>query len=204
MRILVACEESQRVALAFRLRGFDAYSCDLLPCSGGYPQWHIQDDVRKLLNGGGVEWDMIIAHPPCDHLAVSGARWFKEKQADGRQQAGIAFFMMFTGLKCKHVAIENPIGIMSTIYRKPDQIIQPYEFGHTEQKATCLWLIGLPQLKPTDNVYDQMMLLPRKYREKVHFLPNTPSRSLLRSKTYEGIAEAMANQWGDFLLQKGI
>ena len=195
MKVLVACEESQAVAKAFRVKGFEAYSCDILPCSGGHPEFHIQDDVRNHLQG----WDLIIAHPPCDHLAVSGARWFKEKQADGRQQAAIEFFKIFAELDCEHVAIENPVGIMSGHYRKPDQIINPWMFGHMEQKKTCLWLKGLPKLKPTKDVYDEMMKLPKNKRERLHYLPPSPDRARIRSKTYSGIADAMAEQWGGYL-----
>ena len=147
MRVLVACEESQEVTKAFRALGHEAYSCDLEPCSGGYPEWHIQDNVLHLLD---KSWDLIIAHPPCTDLAVSGAAWFKRKQADGSQFQSMCFFMQFTDLKCPRVAIENPIGIMSTYYRKPDQIIQPYMFGEPFSKKTCLWLKGLPPLKPTN------------------------------------------------------
>jgi len=145
------------------------------------------------------KWDMIIAFPPCTHLASSGAAWFAEKRADGRQQAGIDFFMQFVNADCDKIAIENPIGIMSSIYRKPDQIIQPWQFGHTESKATCLWLKGLPKLIPTDNVYDEMMLLPKNKRERLHYLPPSAERAKLRSKTFSGIAKAMAEQWAGAL-----
>jgi site-specific DNA-cytosine methylase len=186
MRVLVACEESQTVTKAFRERGHEAYSCDLQPCSGGHPEWHIQDDVLEVIDDG---WDMIIAFPPCTHLAVSGARWFKEKQADGRQQQGIDLFMNFTDvLTCPKIVIENPIGIMSTHYRKPDQIIQPWQFGHGETKATCLWLKGLPLLKPTEVVKGR--------EQRIWKMAPSPERAKMRSKTYEGIARAMAKQWG--------
>jgi len=145
MKILVACEESQAVTIEFRKKGHSAFSCDILQCGGDHPEWHIQDDVTNLL---WKKWDMVLAFPPCTHLASSGARWFKEKQKDGRQKEAIDFFLMFTNLSCKWM-IENPIGIMSTHYRKPDQIIQPWQFGHGETKATCLWINRLPQLKPT-------------------------------------------------------
>ena len=137
------------------------------------------------------QWDLLICHPPCTDLAVSGARWFKEKQADGRQQHSIEFFLKFTTAKCQHIAIENPIGIMSTHYRKPDQIIQPWQFGHGETKATCLWLIGLPCLIPT-NIVDGR-------DQRIWKLPPTPDRAKLRSKTFPGIAKAMASQWGQFV-----
>lgn len=149
MRVLVACEESQEVCKAFRELGHEAYSCDIQDCSGGHPEWHIKRDVLEILNDG---WDLVIAHPPCTDLAVSGARWFAEKRADGRQQRSIEFFMRFADCKCDHVAIENPVGIMSTVWRKPDQIIQPWMFGHGETKKTCLWLKNLPKLVPTDIV----------------------------------------------------
>ena len=131
MRVLVACEESQEVCKAFRALGHEAYSCDIEPCSGGHPEWHIQGDVLPLLK---EKWDLIIAHPPCTHLAVSGARWFAEKRADGRPQAAIDFFMQFVNADCEHIAVENPVSIMSTQYRKPDQIIQPWMFGHPEKR----------------------------------------------------------------------
>ena len=189
-RVLVACEESQAVTMAMRNKGIQAYSCDLLPCSGGYPEWHIQWDVREALQR--LQWDMVIAFPPCTHLAVSGARWFEEKRKDGRQQEAIDFFMLFTRLEnIPYVCIENPIGIMSSLYRKPDQIIQPWQFGHGETKATCLWLKGLPKLEPTNIVEGRT---PR-----VHYMGPSKERSKLRSKTYSGIAEAMAEQWGHIL-----
>lgn len=185
MKILVACEESQVVTRSFRNRGHEAYSCDIVQTSGDNPEWHLQQDVTPLLR---QQWDMIIAFPPCDHLAVSGARWFGEKRKDGRQQRGIVFFMQFTKLACPRVAIENPIGIMSSLYRKPDQIIQPWQFGHGETKATCLWLKGLPPLIPT-NIVDGR-------EARVHRMPPSADRARLRSRTYVGVAEAMAEQWG--------
>ena len=193
VKILVACEESQAVTKEFRKLGHEAYSCDIEPCSGGHPEWHLQQDVTELLN---QQWDMIIAFPPCTHLAVSGAAWFKQKIADGRQQEGVDFFNLFTELDCKNVAIENPIGIMSTRWRKPDQIIQPWMFGHMEKKATCLWLKGLPLLKETNNVKQEMERLPKNIQERIHYLPPGPDRAKLRSKTFPGIAKAMAEQWG--------
>lgn len=184
MKILVACEESQAVTIELRRLGHEAYSCDIEPCSGGHPEWHLQQDVIPLLS---EPWDMIIAFPPCTDLASSGARWFAEKRADGRQQAAIKFFMRFTRVSCPRVAIENPIGIMSTLYRPPDQIVQPWQFGHGETKATCLWLKGLPSLVPTEIVSGRV---PR-----VHHMPPSADRSKLRAKTYPGIARAMAEQW---------
>ena len=194
MKILVACEESQAVTKEFRRLGHEAYSCDTEPCSGGYPEWHLQQDVIPLLK---QEWDMVIAFPPCTHLAVSGAAWFEQKRKDGRQQQGIDFFMEFANAPCDKIAIENPISIMSTVWRKPDQIIQPYQFGHKERKATCLWLKNLPLLQPTDDVHEEMMMLPKNKRERIHYLPPSPERSKLRSKTFDGIAKAMAEQWSN-------
>lgn len=167
--VLVACEESQRVCTEFRKLGFIAFSCDIEPESGGHPEWHIQQDVIPLLNGDYIfrtndgkahhvpgKWDLIIAHPPCTYLTVSGNRWFnvdrygekaiKRKQL---QEEGIQFFMQFINADCEHIAVENPIGVMSTVYRKADQIIQPFQFGHPYTKSTCLWLKNLPKLKPT-------------------------------------------------------
>ena len=182
--ILVACEESQSVTIEMRNLGLEAYSCDVLQCSGGHPEWHLQEDVIPLLKEA---WDMVIAFPPCTHLAVSGARWFKEKRKDGRQQQGIDFFMEFANCDCEKVAIENPIGIMSTVWRKPDQIIQPWQFGHGETKATCLWLKELPKLEPTNIVEGR--------EQKIWKMGPSPERTKLRSGTFTGIAEAMATQW---------
>ena len=220
MYVLVACEESQEVCKAFRDRGHSAYSCDLQPCSGGHPEWHIQGDCFDAIKYQSFEtqdgvfhllfrnWDMIIAHPPCTDLAVSGARWFKEKQSDGRQQASIEFFMKFTQLDCPRVVIENPVCIMSSIYRKPDQIIQPWQFGHPVSKKTCLWLKGVQPLVPTNIVeyekihsagksggYSGNLWYARDENGKI--IPwNDPRTAKLRSKTFPGIAKAMAEQWG--------
>ena len=193
MKVLVACEESQEVCRAFRALGHEAYSCDIEPCSGGHPEWHLQCDALEMLK---LPWDMIIAHPPCTHLSSSGARWFPEKRADGRQQQGIDFFMSFTRADCPRIAVENPVGIMSTQYRKPDQIIQPWMFGHPEKKATCLWLKGLPKLEPTNDVSAYMRTLPKSRQERLHYLPPGPDRARIRSRTFPGIAKAMAEQWG--------
>jgi len=184
MNILIACEYSGAVRDAFIEVGHEAVSCDLLPSDSGMGR-HYQGDILDILYN---DWDMIIAFPPCDHLAVSGARWFKEKLADGRQQYGIDFFMRFAEHPCDRVAIENPIGIMSTEWRKPDQIIQPWQFGHGETKATCLWLKGLPCLYPT-NIVDG-----REHR--IWKMPPSKDRAKKRSLTYRGIADAMAKQWG--------
>lgn len=201
MNVLVACEESQRVCTAFREKGHNAFSCDILPCSGGHPEWHIQGDVLKVLNGEcgfttqngddwvfPCKWDLIIAFPPCTHLASSGARYFEEKRKDGRQQLGINFFLEFVKADCLKIAIENPIGIMSTHYRRPDQIIQPWMFGHGETKATCLWLKNLPALFPTCIVDGR--------EQRIWKMSPGPERAKERSKTFPGIAKAMALQWG--------
>jgi site-specific DNA-cytosine methylase len=204
MRVLVACEESQRVTAELRKRGHKAYSCDLLATSGNNPEWHLQEDVFKVLNEG---WDMMIAFPPCTHLAASGARWFKEKRRDGRQQQGIDFFMQIIKAPIDKIAVENPVGIMSTHYRKPDQIIQPWQFGDAAQKSTCLWLKNLPQLVPTKIVSPgefyhfkcrktgKAKKQPLWYYEALQKAKTPAERSTLRSKTFEGIAQAMATQW---------
>ncbi len=184
MKVLAACEESGTVREAFAKLGCDAWSCDILPSR--IPGQHYQGDVLEIIN---EDWDLIIAFPPCTDLSVSGAKWFAEKRADGRQQKSIDFFMQFTNLKCPLVAIENPIGIMSTLYRKPDQIIQPWQFGHGETKATCLWLKGLPKLQPT-NIVDGR-------EARIHRMPPGPERAKERSKTFSGIANAMADQWSN-------
>ena len=186
MKVLIACEYSGVVRDAFLNLGHQAVSCDLLPsdspCAKGA---HYQGDVRDILADG---WDLMIAHPPCDHLAVSGARWFKEKRADGRQQAAIEFFMLLANADIPRIAIENPVCIMSSHWRKPDQIIQPWQYGHGETKATCLWLKGLPKLQPT-NIVDGR-------EQRVWKMPPGPNRWKERSRTFQGIADAMASQWG--------
>jgi len=198
LRVLVACEESQAVCIEFRKLGHEAYSCDILPCSGGHPEWHIQGDVTEVLK---KEWDMIIAFPPCTHLAVSGARHFEQKRKDGRQQQGIDFFMLFVNAKCDKIAIENPVGIMSSVWRKPDQYIQPFEYGEPYRKKTCLWLKNLPLLVPTSIVergeqvkFASGKSMPKWYADSYNLPPK--ERAALRSKTFIGIAKAMASQWG--------
>ena len=209
MRILIACEESQAVCIEFRKLGHTAYSCDLLPCSGGHPEWHIQDDVLNVIkNTEFYRWDMMIAFPPCTHLAVSGAAWFEQKRKDGRQQQGIDFFMEFTKTNIPRWAIENPVGIMSNVYRKPDQIIQPYYFGDQFQKTTCLWLHNLPPLfhaSKVDLFNDKVTHVDKgefiefasgKRMQKWYALLRRDSdRGGIRSKTFPGIAKAMASQW---------
>lgn len=183
MKILIACEYSGKVRDAFIAKGHDAISCDILPTEKPGP--HYAGDVRDILSDN---WDMLIGFPPCTHLASSGARWFKEKQADGRQQEGIDFFMLLADANIPRICLENPVGVMSTHYRKPDQIIQPWQFGHGETKATCLWLKGLPNLVPTNIVEGRE---PRMWK-----LPPSKDRAKIRSETYQGIADAMADQWG--------
>ena len=191
MRVLVACEYSGAVRDSFLALGHDAVSCDLLPTDASGP--HYQGDVFDIINDG---WDLMIAHPPCTHLAVSGARHFAAKRLDGRQQEGIDFFLALASANIPKIAIENPVCIMSTIYKKPTQTVHPYWFGHMEQKATCLWLKGLPPLTKTDDVKEEMMLLPKNIRERVHMMPPGPLRWKERSKTFSGLALAMASQWG--------
>tara|TARA_R110000787_G_C13221919_1_gene426273 strand:+ start:42 stop:644 length:603 start_codon:yes stop_codon:yes gene_type:complete len=198
MKILIACEESGTVRDAFIERGHNAESCDLLPGRGKYVKQHHQGDIDDMLSRG---WDMVIAFPPCTHLAVAGARWFPAKRADGRQQQGIDFFNKFTMLPYPLVAIENPVGIMSTQYRKPDQIIQPYEYGDAFKKKTCLWLKQLPLLKPTNIVdpgeqvtYSSGRSMPKWYADAWSLNPE--ERSKVRSQTFQGVADAMADQWG--------
>lgn len=183
MRVLVACEYSGVVRDAFLRAGHEAMSCDLLPTDAPGP--HYQGDVRDVLD---YPWDLMIAHPPCTDLSVSGARHFAAKRMDGRQQAGVSFVMMLAKRDIPRIAIENPVSVLSSLWRKPDQVIQPWQFGHGETKATCLWLKGLPRLKPTDVVEGR--------EARVHKMPPSPDRWKLRSTTYAGIAEAMADQWG--------
>jgi hypothetical protein len=191
MRVLVACEYSGTVRDAFIKRGHDAISCDLLPTDVDGP--HYQGDIFDIINDG---FDLMIAHPPCTDLAVSGAAHFAKKRADGRQQKSIDFFMKLAESNIPKYAIENPVSIMSTVWRKPNQIIQPWMFGHLEQKATCLWTKDLPLLKASNDVKNEMMLLPINKRQRLHYLPPSVDRWKIRSKTYQGIADAMAEQWG--------
>jgi hypothetical protein len=209
MKLLVGCEESQAVTIAFRALGHEAYSCDLLPCSGGHPEWHIEGDVLEVSKG---YWDLTITFQPCTDLTVSGARWFEKKRLSGEQEKSIRFFFEVWKLSdCS----ENPIGILNggkyvkkwfpALYQEmkyygfpfePSQIIQPWQFGHGETKATCLWLKNLPLLKPT-NIVDGR-------EQRIWKMPPGPERQKLRSKTYEGIAKAMAEQWGGQLLKMAV
>lgn len=222
MKVLVACEESQRVTNELRKLGNEAYSCDLLDCSGGHPEWHIKKDVTLLLNGNcifstvdGLEheisgkWDMIIAFPPCTYLTVTGNRWFNYEKYGNKaiqrmldRSDAIEFFMRIATADCDKIAIENPIGIMSTHWRKPDQIIQPYQFGDSYEKRTCLWLKGLQKLIPTKivDIPDRIQFKSGKTMAKWYVEAGNLSkeqRALVRSKTFPGIAKAMAEQWGN-------
>lgn len=184
-RVLIACEYSAIVRDAFRARGFDAWSCDLLPTEGD-PRWHYQVDVREVINLG---WDLMVSHPPCTHLAVSGARWFKDKQQE--QAEALEFVRMLLDAPIPHIALENPVSIISSRIRKPDQTIQPWQFGHGETKATCLWIKNLPKLKPTNIVEGR--------EARVHRMPPGPDRWKERSRTFRGVADAMADQWGAWI-----
>jgi hypothetical protein len=212
MRILVGCEESQAVTIELRKLGHEAFSCDIQECSGSHLEWHYQQDIFQVIDMG---WDMMIAFPPCTHLAVSGAAHFEKKRADGRQQEGIDFFMKLVNAPIEKIAIENPVGIMSKIYRKPDQIIQPYYFGDEAQKTTCLWLKNMPKLKHykeidlfndtithvnpgefyewTDKKTGKIKRQPKWYAESFMY---GKEHGKERSKTFPGIAKAMAEQWG--------
>lgn len=229
MKVLIACEESQAVCKAFREKGHLAFSCDLQECSGGHPEWHIQANVLPVLNGwcdfttmDGTyhllqgKWDLIIGHPPCTHLCVSGARHFEKKRADGRQKEGIELFCQFLKADCDRIAIENPVGIISGNYIKeyfpdlaekyglpikPSQIVQPYEYGDPHKKTTCLWLKGLPNLKPTNIVEPKLVKYTCKNGKVVTFSEymvkfDGEERAKHRSKTFPGIAKAMADNGG--------
>ena len=236
MNVLVACEESQRVCTEFRKLGHNAFSCDIIPCSGGHPEWHIMQDVLPLINGNcefatmdgqahkiAGKWDLIIAHPPCTYLTVTGNRWFNEekygekaRQRKADREQAIEFFMAFANADCDRMAIENPIGVMSTEYRKPEQIIHPWMFAASEEekvvKGTCFWLKGLPKLKPLYTKKPEMTyhewVTPngKKKRQVLWFyktrcLPHS-ERAKAASKTFSGIAKAMAEQWGDYIVRE--
>lgn len=196
MKILVGCEESQAVTNEFRALGHEAFSCDLIPCSGGHPEWHLQMNVFDAIEA--EDWDMGIFFPPCTYLTVSANKWYKDQpprdsgvlvgaERRAAREDAIKFFLALYNCKIPKVAIENPIGIMSSRFRKPDQVLQPWMFGHGETKATCLWLKNLPKLVPSKIVNGR--------HQKLHLLPPSKDRAMMRSKTYEGIAKAMANQW---------
>lgn len=222
LKILVACEESQAVTKEFRKLGHEAYSCDILPCSGGHPEWHKQQDVSRLLK---EDWDMIIAFPPCTHLAVSGARHFELKRRDGRQRDSIEFFMKILNANCDYICVENPVGIIGGRYLKnhfpdlvekhgnprPSQYVQPYEFGDEASKKTGLWLKGLPRLVPT-KIVDKGEVIKtggKTFQKWIAWFKdengktiawNDPRTAKLRSKTFPGIAKAMAEQWSEYLV----
>jgi hypothetical protein len=206
MKILVACEESQAVTKELRELGYEAYSADIQECSGGHPEWHIQGDVLPLLK---QKWDMIISFPPCTHLSVSGARHFEKKRADGRQREAIEFFMQFINADCERIAVENPVNIIGGDYiaqhfpdlmekynfPKSTQRIQPYEYGDEAQKTTCLWLKGLPNLVPTNIVGKGEMITFSSGKTMPKWYSESAGKAKIRSKTFKGIAKAMAYQW---------
>lgn len=238
LNVLVACEESQRVCTEFRKLGHNAYSCDLLECSGGHPEWHFKHDVLEIIkNKGGIlqngeaafiegDWDIMIAHPPCTYLAVSGARWFyhpddanlpiEQRRPHPKfpnrvqdREEGAAFFLKLAKSDIKHIAIENPVGIMNTRYRKPDQIVQPYFFGDEASKKTCLWLKNLPLLRKTNEVGqgDRVVLssgrtLPKWYSDALVKAKTAEERRNLRSKTFPGFAKAIAEQYSEYVLKE--
>lgn len=211
LNILLGCEESQAVCIEFRKLGHEAYSCDILESSGGHPEWHLQMDIFDAIKI--KQWDLGIFFPPCTHLAVSGAAWFEEKRKDGRQQEGIDFFISLQNTNIPHTATENPVGIMSKLYRKPDQIIQPYYFGDEFQKTTCLWLKGLPKLyhNKEPNLFDSKIThvgkgefitfeSGKRMQKWYALLRRDNQRGHIRSKTFPGIAHAMASQWSEYLI----
>lgn len=231
LKVLIACEESQRTTIEFRKRGHEAYSCDILECSGGHPEWHVKGDVTALINGHTTfqtmdgktheiegKWDLIIAHPPCTYLSIAGNRYFNEerygdkaRERKAKREDAVQFFMQFVNANCDHIAIENPVGTINTRYRRPDQAIQPYEFGHPVSKKTCLWLKGLPNLVPTKIVEPEKIHSKGKsggYSGPSWYVTDEngkilswrdPRTAKARSKTYEGIAEAFAEQWGSYV-----
>ncbi len=225
MKVLVACEESQTVCKAFHALGHEAYSCDTQEPSGGHPEWHILGDALKATDGGQIvtmdgkthdigRWDLLIAHPPCTYLTVTGNRWFNVDRYGEKailriekRRSAAEFFMRFINADCERIAVENPIGYMSTYYKKATQIIQPYMFGEPERKATCLWLRGIPQLKPTKLVKPKVIHYKNGTGTDSPWHMNTMSlppaeRAKARSKTFPGIARAMAEQWGGYITEK--
>jgi hypothetical protein len=231
LNVLIACEESQALTREFRLFGHNAFSCDLLPCSGGHPEWHFNNDVFEIIkNQGGVlqngetvninaDWDMMIAHPPCTYLAVSGAQWYyhpedkdlpvesrrphpKHPDRAAEREKAIEFFIRIANSPIDKIAIENPVGVISSAYRKPDQIVQPFMFGDEARKTTCLWLKNLPKLEPTDIVSEGERVYfksgkshPKWYADALSNAKSSEERRTMRSKTFIGMAKAMANQW---------
>ena len=213
-RVLIACEESQAVTLAFRKLGFEAYSCDILPCSGGYPDFHYHQDVFEVIDKG---WDLMIAHPPCTYLSVSGARHLNNKdgtpneERNENQRQALVFVYKLMMANIPRIAIENPVSVISSKLRKPDQIVQPYWFGDSASKSTCLWLTNLPKLVPTNMVdkgqfkewIDSKSGKPKRqamwYYEALQKAKSPEERRGMRSKTFQGMADAMASQWGAVL-----
>ena len=216
-KVLIACEESQAVTIAFRKLGFEAYSCDILPCSGGHPEWHIENDIfNDVINYG---WDLMIAHPPCTYLSVSGAKHLYNKDGSPNlerlqnQREALLFVKKLMDANIPSIAIENPISVISSKLRKPDQIVQPYWFGDSASKSTCLWLKNLPKLEPTNMVdkgefkewigkNGKIKKQPMWYYEALTKAKTTEERRGLRSKTFQGIADAMADQWGKYILNQ--
>lgn len=213
MKVLIACEESQRVCIAFRELGHEAYSCDILPCSGGHPEWHIQDDILKHLRGGDIvlqtdehiwidEWDLMIAHPPCTYLSYAATKFWNDKGRLQKRLEALGFFAKLWTADIPRICIENPMGCASPTIAKYSQIIQPYFFGDEESKRTCLWLKGLPLLISTNIVKPKIYGYYKKGKKKGcpiygnNYLKFSEDRGIIRSKTFIGIAEAMANQWG--------
>lgn len=217
MKILVACEESQSITIELRKLGFEAFSCDILNCSGGHPEWHIIGDAIKEAYSG--KYNMMIAHPPCTYLAISGARWMYNNDGSinqkrlTKQNEALEFVQKLMDAPIEHIAIENPISVISTKIRKPEQIIQPYMFGDEAQKSTCLWLKNLPPLNPTNIVGKGEFIefitkkgvkkrQPKWYYEALRIAKTPEERRTLRSKTFKGIAEAIAKQWTDYITNK--
>ena len=206
MNILIACEESQAVCVAFRKKGFEAYSCDIQECSGGHPEWHLQCDVNEIIN---QDWDMIIAHPPCTYLSKAGARWLYHHECLDFERlnklyAAREFFMKFYNCKCKHVAIENPTPLLIADLPKPTQIIQPYFFGEPYSKRTLLWLKNLPPLKPTEILSEYQPYLPSNTSGFAHGKGGSRGvahNAKVASKTFKGVAAAMAEQWSEYLIR---
>ena len=214
LKVLVACEESQAVTKEFRSLGHEAYSCDILPCSGGHPEWHIQDDVFNHIN---KEWDLMIAHPPCTYLTVTGNRWFTNKDGSRNEERyklrdeALDFVGNLLSCSIPHISLENPVGYISTFIRKPDQIIQPYMFGDEASKKTCLWTKNLPNLKPTNIVskgeriyYKSGKSHPKWYAEALSKSKTAEERKTLRSKTFPGIAKAIAKQYSEYIINNNI
>jgi len=205
LKVLVACEESQAVTKEFRLLGHEAYSCDVIDCSGGHPEWHIKGDVLKELNKG---WDLMVAHPPCTYLSISGSRWLYNKDGSknverwSNREKALDFVRELLNAPIEHIALENPVSVISSQIRKPDNVIEPYQFGHGETKRTCLWLKNLPKLKPTNIVEGRETKIWNGMRDDTgkKLSWNSEEIKIARSKTYKGIAEAIAMQWSSYVL----